>query len=618
MAELETQFAYEFSTPSGKKCSVNLGVEIPFERDFKEFCYAEMRANNIPVYLEEDFMFKLSRFIDDSTRTLLDFEATQQLSSYFSDEKGQAERMEKWASSYQEGWLMYSRFGEKRDGIQFHDIYHSLIHSPAFETLIQLERKYGHSVRQTREAQKVQLELQEHKHSKELQDAMNGLGMSHSDSDINRMTRTHLRAKDDLEHRFGEELRRMQESQKRDYREWLSKLYEDQQNGIEVKPFAKTDDETDSSSLIADSSMDQRREESFTIHLGSQLKTMHNLRLMCCNTFDLCKHGLNSEQSGISPHHLQTSLSLYSGTLSALVLLVDGKIHSHTGNKEKLASVCRKSTDFHFQSIDAQLDTVREQAAAVKVKRQMFTGQKMNSPMDSLPSPSGSIPRQASSSGLSESGTGPLLDYSLNLDSSGGSQSLTMTPTPTYTGDLNWPRKVSYGNGYSSGGDYDDGEDAEGPTLQQGDFYITQHSTLSEVHVVFHLVASELPSEAIISTRHPVMTGLRNCLRIATRHNIGTLTLPLLLVEKMTADMTVSWCLKRAEVVFKCVKGYMLETTSGTDTGSTVIQFLVPPAITDEMFTEFCDLLPKVFRMTTARNLKPTANQKRSKSPKPA
>jgi hypothetical protein len=26
MAELETQFAYEFSTPSGKKCSVNLGV----------------------------------------------------------------------------------------------------------------------------------------------------------------------------------------------------------------------------------------------------------------------------------------------------------------------------------------------------------------------------------------------------------------------------------------------------------------------------------------------------------------------------------------------------------------------------------------------------------------
>ena len=35
--------------------------EIPFERDFKEFCYAEMRANNIPVYLEEDFMFKLSR-----------------------------------------------------------------------------------------------------------------------------------------------------------------------------------------------------------------------------------------------------------------------------------------------------------------------------------------------------------------------------------------------------------------------------------------------------------------------------------------------------------------------------------------------------------------------------
>ena len=35
--------------------------EIPFERDVKEFCLAEMKVHHIPVYLEDDMMEKLSR-----------------------------------------------------------------------------------------------------------------------------------------------------------------------------------------------------------------------------------------------------------------------------------------------------------------------------------------------------------------------------------------------------------------------------------------------------------------------------------------------------------------------------------------------------------------------------
>ena len=78
--------------------------------------------------------------------------------------------------------------------------------------------------------------------------------------------------------------------------------------------------------------------------------------------------------------------------------------------------MCRQSTDFHFQSIGAQLDSVREQAAVAKERRERFGDQGPNSPDDSLPSPSGVIPRQTCSSGTSESGMGPILDYS-NLDS---------------------------------------------------------------------------------------------------------------------------------------------------------------------------------------------------------
>ena len=34
----------------------------------------------------------------------------------------------------------------------------------------------------------------------------------------------------------------------------------------------------------------ERLEESFTIHLGAQLKTTHNLRLLCTDALDLCRH----------------------------------------------------------------------------------------------------------------------------------------------------------------------------------------------------------------------------------------------------------------------------------------------------------------------------------------
>ena len=101
----------------------------------------------------------------------------------------------------------------------------------------------------------------------------------------------------------------------------------------------------------------------------------------------------------MSPLRLHTALSLYSSNLSALVLLVDDRVNSLTGNKEResstvhwsardtsllqspsaaslveFAEICRQSTDFHFADIDSQLEGVREQAALVREKREMFGG----------------------------------------------------------------------------------------------------------------------------------------------------------------------------------------------------------------------------------------------------
>ena len=67
-----------------------------------------------------------------------------------------------------------------------------------------------------------------------------------------------------------------------------------------------------------------------------------------------------------------------------------------------------------------------------------------------------------------------------------------------------------------------------------GEIYITRHSNLAEVHVVFHLVVDDSVKESNISTRNPVIVGLRNALHTAVRHSITTITIPLLLFNEMT------------------------------------------------------------------------------------
>ena len=54
--------------------------------------------------------------------------------------------------------------------------------------------------------------------------------------------------------------------------------------------------------------------------------------------------------------------------------------------------------------------------------------------------------------------------------------------------------------------------------MEDGDFYVTKHSNLSEVHIVFHLVANESQlrskDSSSINSRHPALLGLRNILKV--------------------------------------------------------------------------------------------------------
>ena len=76
-----------------------------------------------------------------------------------------------------------------------------------------------------------------------------------------------------------------------------------------------------------------------------------------------------------------------------------------------------------------------------------------------------------------------------------------------------------------------------------GDFYVTRHSNLSQVHVVLHLVTDETAVQSSnLRSRNPVLMGLKNCLRMAARYDIHNITVPLLLVHTMQPVSCVCVC----------------------------------------------------------------------------
>ena len=272
------------------------------------------------------------------------------------------------------------------------------------------------------------------------------------------------------------------------------------------------------------------RSESFTITLGAQMKAMHNLRLVAADIFtNICQF---SEELEVGlPQRLQTSMSLYSNNLSGLVLLTDDACMSLENSKmtNEFNKLCNQSTEFHFQSFEQQLESIRNEHLEPAISWR--------------------------------------LDYiSRNRyykEECGQNDQLNPPPLDR---------------------------------LKCGDFYVTRHSNLSDVHVVFHMITDESVLQGNIGSRHPVVMGLRNVLKMASMCSVTTITVPLLLSHTMEETMTIPWCMKRAELLYKCLKGFLMENSSWGGSEIRTLQFLIPPDVSPDVFSKLSLMLPTIFR----------------------
>uniref|UniRef100_A0A1B6CIF8 Uncharacterized protein n=3 Tax=Clastoptera arizonana TaxID=38151 RepID=A0A1B6CIF8_9HEMI len=362
--------------------------------------------------------------------------------------------------------------------------------------------------------------------------AVDGIDIVSTEAGINELAGQHLDQQSLTHAEWDSQVDALKEGQRRHYRQWLMEKQTSATTPMS-SPLGSLASKTMNSSLSE--TQGPLLQESFTIHLGSQMKQMHNIRIMSADVMDFCQlHRNNSVNADPQPQRLQTALGLYSNDLCGLVLLTDSNIGSYasTGLSKDFISVCESSTEFHFNNVADQLETVKQTV------KEGIAWRKNHS----------------------------------NKDSTHNFLNLTSTEQQSRRSSTKY--------------------------LQTGDVYLTHHSNLADVHVVFHMVVDDTLRSNDINSRHAAILGLRNILKSACSCDVTTLTLPVLLMHEMTEEMTVAWCNKRAELVFKCVKGFMIEMASWGGAELKNLQFLVPKGISEDVFTNLATMLPSIFRVS--------------------
>lgn len=143
MFAVEGNFIYQY-TFWGKNTVIKETIRCTCPRDAREIALWMMKKHDIPEYVEDDLVEKLTEFIEVTVADRLASRETLQLEKYLDNSGG--DTVSKWANLYKDEHAEFAHCVEMSDEKTFSQIYHTLIHSPALETLFQLEHGYAFAV----------------------------------------------------------------------------------------------------------------------------------------------------------------------------------------------------------------------------------------------------------------------------------------------------------------------------------------------------------------------------------------------------------------------------------------------------------------------------------------
>lgn len=344
-------------------------------------------------------------------------------------------------------------------------------------------------------------------HQEVMDSKINLLDVETTSDDINKLLAQQYSSSNLMRKQFESELEAKKGHQRNEYREWITS-----QIGQKLMTSSDSTPVGNKSSSMFPNVSDRpfQMEESFTIYLGSQLKSMHNIRILAADITELCSPLVNEKNELMINGNIQ--LGIYSSSLSGIVVLVPGT--SQIVANKQIVRNASMSTEFHFEQVDDQIENIQK--------------------------------------------------------------------------DVKFLQETSEDGSFST-------------RLKPGDFFITKHSNLSQVHLIFHLVYDDSSSE--MNSRHPCILGLRNILKVANRYDCHQLTIPALLKHQMSEEMTQSWCIRRAELILKCTKGFMIESSGWSGSELSTLQLLLPHDISEELFSTISSMVPNIFRVANPKFL---------------
>lgn len=554
-------FCYTISTiniPDSYK--IEVPVHIPFEGSIEELSHRIINGFNLPLNVIEELSSELQKFVEQCSIEFYDCQTVDAIESIKNETIEVEDIVKYWEKAFQEKTFSFTdNKGPSNDQL-FGTAFHKLAHSgPSLDAILHIEYGYAQAVQDIMSRKCRQVTSLTKTQTEEMNYAMDGLNKYSTEDDINALALKHFDDQTLLQGKWNSRLDTLKQEQRTGYREWVMKTVEEMQ-GVDglYSPIGNSPISIVTNGFTISNMSLYDMEESFTIHLGSQMKSTHNIRIMSADTLNLLN--LTLEENGTVVHHpqrLQTVLELYSQDLKGLVLFIDtNNLDFYSGLAKEFFDICEGSTEFHFDSLQDQLEIIKSDLKVAVENR------KCKGPVSNFLSP-----------------------------------------------ELQARRNKS-------------------KLLQCGDVYITKHSNLASVHLVFHMVIDDSLKSGDINSRHPVILGLRNILKTACSYDITMITIPLFLTHEMTEDMTVPWCQKRAELVLKCVKGFMIESVSLGGSELKTIQFLVPKGISEEVFGILATMVPTIFRVSTplvfessepeiellTKNKKSTKSKRNSKS----
>lgn len=501
-------FSYCFGESNN---NVSIPVLLPLSGLLEDHAEAHLRESRIPCFVEDEFRKSFLKFVEEEEDRIYQEEGDKAVTNLDLDQLLNEQEAETCVTT------PFSTHSIQQEE-EFGQICHKLYHSPVLYAMRAEENRSALELRILVKKRNDELkEIQNH-HVMAMEGYVNN-GGNVDTAAVNDLAASQISQRQDCEVKWASEISHLMEKQRKEFYAWVLNTYEE---SLDSKKYTSYIPSTDTYS--PESQLEPRLEESFSICIGSQLKITHSIRIFVDSVWNLCAGHPHA------PERLQTALSLYTNSLSGLILLVDNSLNLYSGNTHKLSKICEVFPEFHFPTFDQQLTTMRQKLLNPDViKRRTPTNCLID---DTVPN---AVVKEDKSSG-----------------------------------DL---------------------------ILPTGTCYLSRHSNLKEVHCVLHLVSTLHELQGDLSSRDPLLIGLKSALKIASENSIDNLIIPLFLTTKLEPNMDHTWCMKRCEIVFKCVKGFMIEVGSTGVTTSKTFHFILPKNTSHKTFQAISNLLPTIFRV---------------------